>query len=64
MADMTDEQAATDVVTLFDRMTAAGISQDSIERHLAAGRVHVDGERVTDPYHPAPKPAVIVLMLD
>jgi hypothetical protein len=61
---MTDDQAATDVVTLFDRMHAAGISQESIERHLTAGQVHVDGVRVTDPYAPAAKPAVIVLMLD
>jgi hypothetical protein len=50
-------------VTLFDRMTAAGICQESIERHLAAGQVCVDGELVTDPYRPAPKPAVIVLTL-
>jgi hypothetical protein len=54
MTDMTDEQPATDVVTVFDRMHAAGICQESIERHLAGGHVHVDGERVTDPYHPAP----------
>ena len=51
-------------MTLFDRMTAAGICQESIERHLAGGQVRVDGERVTDPYHAAPRPAVIVLALE
>jgi hypothetical protein len=61
---MTDEQPATDVVTLFDRMTAAGISPKSIERHLTAGRVHVDGELVTDPYTSAPAGTHIVLMAD
>jgi hypothetical protein len=60
MTAMTDDQAGTDVVTVFDRMHSAGISQESIERYLAAGHVHVDGERVTDPY----VPAVIVLALD
>jgi hypothetical protein len=43
-------------------MHAAGISPASIERHLAAGEVRVDGERVTDPNLPAPKPAVIALI--
>jgi hypothetical protein len=61
MTSMTD-QAASDVVTVFGRMHAAGISRESIERHLAAGEVRVDGERVTDPNHPAPKPAVIALL--
>ena len=61
---MTDDQAATDVVTLFDRMHAAASPRESIERHLTAGQVHVDGVRVTDTYAPAPKPAVIVLMLN
>ena len=56
------EQAASGVVTVFDRMHAAGISPESIERHLAAGEVRVDGERVTDPNLPAPKPAVIALI--
>jgi hypothetical protein len=41
-----------------------GISQESIERHLTAGQVHVDGVRVTDTYARAPNPAVIVLMLN
>jgi hypothetical protein len=61
MMTMTD-QAASDVVTVFDRMHAAGICPRSIARHLAAGGVRVDGERATSPNHPAPKPAVIALL--
>jgi hypothetical protein len=48
-----------DVPTVFDRLHAAGLSQERIEQHLAAGRV--DGELVTDPYAPAPPPARVVL---
>ena len=59
---MSDERS--DPVTVFDMMNEAGISQEWIERHLMAGQVHVDGVRVTDPYHPAPKPAQIVLRLE
>jgi hypothetical protein len=39
-----------DVPTVFDRLHAAGLSQERIEQHLAAGRV--DGELVTDPVRP------------
>jgi hypothetical protein len=59
---VTDDQAKPDVVTVFDRMTAAGLSQEEIERWLTAGHMRVDGELVTDPYHPAPRPASIVLL--
>jgi hypothetical protein len=39
---------------VFDRLRAAGLSVEGIEAHLAAGRVHVDGESVTDPTAAAP----------
>jgi hypothetical protein len=32
---------------VFDRLVGAGLSQERIEQHLTAGRVRVDGERVT-----------------
>jgi hypothetical protein len=56
---VTDEHP--EIPTVFDRLVAAGLSQERIERHLTAGRVHVDGELVTDPYRPAPPPARVVL---
>jgi hypothetical protein len=56
---VTDERP--DVPTVFDRLTAAGLSQEHIEQHLTAGCVHVDGELCTDPYRPAPPPARVVL---
>jgi hypothetical protein len=55
---VTDE----DVPTVFDRLLAAGLSQERIEYHLGAGRVELDGVVVTDPYTPAPKPARLVLV--
>jgi hypothetical protein len=45
-------------------MPAAGLSIERIEQHLAAGRVRLDGERVTDPYTPAPAGTHIALALD
>ena len=62
--DVSDEQSAPDGVRVFDRLLAAGLSLERIEAHLAAGRVHVDGELVTDPYAPAPPPARIVLNVE
>jgi hypothetical protein len=59
---MTDEQPEDPRV--FDRMLAAGLSIERIEQHLAAGRVRLDGELVTDPYTPAPSGTLIVLMTD
>ena len=44
---MTDERA--ELPTVFDRLVGAGLSQERIEQHLAAGRVRVDGELVTHP---------------
>ena len=48
--------------TVLDRMLAAGLSLERAEVHLRAGRVSVDGELVTDPSHPAPKPVRVVLV--
>jgi 16S rRNA U516 pseudouridylate synthase RsuA-like enzyme len=50
-----------DLPVAFDRLVAAGLSQERIEQHLAAGRVRVDGEPVTDPDRTAPPPARVVL---
>jgi hypothetical protein len=54
------EDRPSDVPTVFDRLVA-GMSQERVEEHLAADRVRVDGELVTDPYAPAPPPARVVL---
>jgi hypothetical protein len=50
---VTDDQPEPCDVRLFDRLVSAGLSIERIEQHLAAGRVYVDGVRVTDPYQPA-----------
>lgn len=57
MADTGDE----DVVTVLDRLTAAGLSREAIDRHLAAEGITVDGLLVTDLAAPAPPPARVVL---
>ena len=49
--------------TVLERFLAAGISRTSFAAHLAAGRVRVNGRRVTDPDTPAPRPCTIVLVL-
>jgi hypothetical protein len=49
------------VPTVFDRLLAAGLSQERIEWHLGAGRVELDGEVVTDPYRPAAPPSRLVI---
>jgi hypothetical protein len=51
---VTDERP--EIPTVFDRLVAAGLSQERIEQHLTAGRVRVDGELVTDQDRPAPRP--------
>jgi hypothetical protein len=56
---MTDECA--EIPTVFDRLVGAGLSQERIEQHLAAGRARVDGELVTHPDRPVPPPARVVL---
>ena len=50
-----------DGLTVWDRLTAAGLSPERIEAHLAAGRAQVDGEVVADSHRPAPQPARVVL---
>lgn len=50
-----------DVVTVLDRLRAAGISPDRALDHLQAKYVRVDGEIVTDPAAPAPRPSRVVL---
>jgi hypothetical protein len=53
--DDTVTDAPADTPTVFDRLIAAGLSMERVERHLGAGRVELDGEVVTDPYRPAPR---------
>jgi hypothetical protein len=43
-----------DPITVFDRLVAAGLSQQRAEWHLGAERVTLDGRLVTDPRCPAP----------
>ena len=43
---------------------ALALSHEEIERFLASGQVRVDGQRVTDPYHPAANPATVVIALE
>ena len=57
---MTDEPAPTPL-TVRDRLSAAGLSDERIEQHMTAGRVRVDGELVTDLDTPAPPPARVVV---
>jgi hypothetical protein len=52
--EVTDEEPEPGAVWVFDRLLAAGLSVERIEAHLAAGRVHVDGEPVTDSSPSAP----------
>lgn len=50
-----------DVVTVLDRLTTAGLSRESIDRHLAAEGITVGGVVVTDLGAPAAPPARVVL---
>jgi hypothetical protein len=52
------------VVTVQDRFLAAGVSREMFDAHLAARRIAVDGERITDPSVPAPLPTTVGVMLD
>jgi hypothetical protein len=51
-------------VTARDRFLAAGISTEAFDEHLAAGRIAIAGQRITDPATPAPKPTTVAIMLD
>jgi hypothetical protein len=55
---------AEPVVTVLDRFLAAGVSREAFDVHLAAGRIAVAGQRVTNPATPAPPPTVVAIMLD
>jgi stalled ribosome rescue protein Dom34 len=48
---------------VFDRLLASGLSIESVEQHLTAGRVRVDGQVVTHPDTPAPPRTTITLGL-
>lgn len=47
--------------TVLDRLRAAGIAEDRARRWVTSGGARLDGEVVTDPAHPAPPPARVVL---
>jgi hypothetical protein len=59
--DVTDDEPKQGDTRVFDRLLAAGLSVERIEAHLATGRVHVDGDPVTDPASPAPAGTRVVL---
>ncbi|MEJ1938046.1 hypothetical protein WDZ92_48250 [Nostoc sp. NIES-2111] len=50
---MSEETAPQDVPTVRDRIAWPG--EDAIAQPFAAGRLHRDGEQVTDLAAPAPK---------
>jgi hypothetical protein len=58
--DVVTDVAPT-LTTVRDRLTAAGLSAERIEQHMAAGRVRVDGELVTDLDAPAPAGTRVVI---
>jgi hypothetical protein len=61
MSHVTDEQPEPGDTRVHGRLLAPGLSPERIEQHLEAGRVYVDGERVTDLDQTAPLPARIVI---
>jgi hypothetical protein len=63
-ADSDAGAGAEPVVTVLDRFLAAGVSREAFDVHLAAGRIAVAGQRVTNPATPAPPPTVVAIMLD
>ena len=58
------DAVAVAVVTVLDRFLAAGVSREAFDADLAAGRIAVAGQRVTDPATPAPHPMAVAIMLD
>jgi hypothetical protein len=54
---------AAGVVTVLDRFVDAGVSRETFDAALAAGRIAVAGERITDPATPAPPPTAVAIML-
>jgi hypothetical protein len=54
-----DAERGTDV-----RIEAAGVSRETFDAALAAGRIAVAAERITDPATPAPPPTAVAIMLD
>lgn len=52
------------LVTVLDRFLAAGLPREAFDAHLAAGRIAVGGQRVTDSTMPAPHPMAVAITLD
>ena len=63
-ADAEGEDLGEAVVTVLDRFVAAGVSRESFDIAMAAGRIAVAGKRITDPATPAPPPTAVAIMLD
>lgn len=63
MPDASNSGAADAVTTVLDRFLAAGISREDFDEHLAAGRIAVAGQRITDPATPAAAPITVAIML-
>jgi hypothetical protein len=51
-------------VTVLDRFGAAAVSRETFDAALAAGRIAVAAERITDPATPAPPPTAVAIVLD
>jgi hypothetical protein len=56
--------SAAAVLTVLDRFLTAGLSREVFDVHLAAGRIAVAGQRITDPATPAPHPTAVAITLD
>jgi len=58
---VTDDQDVPTLLTVGDRLSAAGLSDDRIVEHLGAGRLRVDGQLVEDLDATAPAGSRIVM---
>jgi hypothetical protein len=61
MAEHDDSREPAAVPRVIDRLRAARLSEDQIQRHLKAGAIRLDGGQVTDLDQPAPPPARLVI---
>jgi hypothetical protein len=57
VAEHDDNPEPAAVPRVIDRLRAAGLSDERIQRYLGAGAIRLDGQVVTDLEQPAPPPA-------
>ncbi|WP_214371354.1 hypothetical protein [Pseudonocardia sp. H11422] len=57
---MAEDEQMGEPQTVRDRVIAMGLNLERFDEMLAAGRIWVDAEPVTDPRHPAPWPTSIL----